>query len=157
MSALRFSTVLEPYGPAAAIMLTEELVPSLGGAKNAPVIVRIGEPGRRVVDHELPLEWIGMTANAMAPGEEAGYWHAHSRDEELYVFLAGRGQMALDDDVVDVGPGTVIRVGTGVWRTWRCDPAGTELLRWLCIRAGPQQLARVPDDAEPVTDRPMPW
>lgn len=43
MSALRFSTVLEPYGPAAAIMLTEELVSSLGGAKNAPVIVRIGE------------------------------------------------------------------------------------------------------------------
>jgi len=113
--------------------------------------------GRRVVDHELPLEWIGMTANAMAPGEEAGYWHEHSRDEELYVFLAGRGQMALDDDVVDVGPGTVIRVGTGVWRTWRCDPDGIELLQWLCIRAGPQKLTPVPDDAAPNRELPMPW
>lgn len=113
--------------------------------------------GRRVVDHELPLEWIGMTANAMAPGEEAGYWHEHSRDEELYVFLAGRGQMGLDDDIVDVGPGTVIRVGQGVWRTWRCDPSGDELLRWLCIRAGPQKLTPIPDDAEPNRDRPMPW
>ncbi|WP_105565445.1 cupin domain-containing protein [Microbacterium halophytorum] len=113
--------------------------------------------GRRVVDHELPLRWIGMTANAMAPGEEAGYWHAHSRDEELYVFLAGRGQMALDDEVVDVGPGTTVRVGTGVRRTWRCAPDGAELLRWLCIRAGPNELTRVADDATPDRESPMPW
>ncbi len=60
--------------------------------------------GRRVVDHELTMQFIGMTANALAPGEEAGYWHTHTRVEELYVFLEGRGQMGLDDDVVDVGP-----------------------------------------------------
>ena len=78
--------------------------------------------GRRVVDHDLTMQYIGMTANAFEPGEEAGYWHAHARVEELYVFLAGRGQMGLDADVVDVGPGTVVRVGQGVWRTWRCVP-----------------------------------
>ena len=69
--------------------------------------------GRRVVDHDLTMQFIGMTANALEPGEEAGYWHTHARVEELYVFLAGRGQMGLDDDVVDVGPGTVVRVGPG--------------------------------------------
>ena len=69
--------------------------------------------GRRVVDHDLTMQFIGMTANAFEPGEEAGYWHTHARVEELYVFLAGRGQMGLDDDVVDVGPGTVVRVGPG--------------------------------------------
>ena len=78
--------------------------------------------GRRIVDHDLTMQYIGMTANAFERGEEAGYWHTHSRIEELYVFLGGRGQMGLDDDVVDVGPGTVVRVGQGVWRTWRCAP-----------------------------------
>lgn len=78
--------------------------------------------GRRVVDHELTMQYIGMTANALEPGEEAGYWHAHARIEELYVFLEGRGQMGLDDDIVDVGPGSVVRIGQGVWRTWRCSP-----------------------------------
>jgi len=113
--------------------------------------------GRRVLDQELAMQFIGMTANAMAPGEEAGYWHAHSRIEEVYVFLAGRGQMGVGDDLVDVGPGTVVRIGQDVWRTWRCDPDGTEDLRWLCIRAGGEELPALPDDGVRAEGRPMPW
>ena len=113
--------------------------------------------GRRVVDHELTMQYIGMTANALAPGEEAGYWHTHSRVEELYVFLGGRGQMGLDDDVVEVGPGTVIRVGQGTWRTWRASPESAEELRWLCIRAGGEELPHLPNDGTRNTERPMPW
>lgn len=113
--------------------------------------------GRRVVDHELTMQYIGLTANALKPGEEAGYWHTHSQVEELYVFLSGRGQMGLDDDVVEVGPGTVIRVGQGVWRTWRALPDGKEELRWLCIRSGGQELPRLPDDGSRNPDKPMPW
>lgn len=113
--------------------------------------------GRRVVDHELTMQYIGMTANALLPGEQAGYWHTHERIEEMYVFLAGRGQMGLDDDVVDVEAGTVVRVGQGVWRTWRAHPDSTEQLRWLCIRAGGEQLPHMPDDSMRAPDRPMPW
>ena len=113
--------------------------------------------GRRVVDHDLEMQYIGMTANALEPGEEAGYWHTHSRVEELYVFLGGRGQMGLDDEVVDVGPGSVVRVGQGVWRTWRCAPDGSEQLRWLCIRAGGSELPHLPDDGQRDNDRPSPW
>ncbi|SFR82699.1 Cupin domain-containing protein [Agromyces sp. CF514] len=113
--------------------------------------------GRRVVDHELTMQFIGMTANALAPGEEAGYWHRHAKVEELYVFLEGRGQMGLDDDVLDVGAGSVVRVGQGVWRTWRCAPDGDGELRWLCIRAGGTELPHFPDDSERGGDRPMPW
>ena len=29
--------------------------------------------GRRVVDHELTMQYIGVTANALERGEEAGY------------------------------------------------------------------------------------
>ena len=29
--------------------------------------------GRRVLDHELPMQFIGVTANSLEPGEEAGY------------------------------------------------------------------------------------
>jgi mannose-6-phosphate isomerase-like protein (cupin superfamily) len=113
--------------------------------------------GRRVVDHELAMQYIGMTANALLPGEEAGYWHTHSHVEELYVFLAGRGQMGLDDVVVEVEAGTVIRVGQNVWRTWRARPDSDGELRWLCIRAGGEQLPHLPDDATRAPDRPMPW
>jgi mannose-6-phosphate isomerase-like protein (cupin superfamily) len=113
--------------------------------------------GRRVVDHELSMQYIGMTANALKPGVEAGYWHTHSRMEELYVFLEGRGQMGLDDEVVDVRAGTVVRVGQGVWRTWRAHPDGDGELRWLCIRSGGERLPHNPDDGTRDTERPAPW
>ena len=113
--------------------------------------------GRRVVDFDLQMQYIGLTANALAPGEEAGYWHTHSRIEEVYLFLDGRGQMGLDEDVVDVGPGTVVRVGQGVWRTWRALPDADSELRWVCIRAGGYELPDLPDDATRDTERPAPW
>ena len=109
--------------------------------------------GRRVVDHELTMQYIGMTANALEPGEEAGYWHAHAQIEELYVFLEGAGQMGLDDEVVDVAAGSVVRVGQGVWRTWRAAPDGPGV-KWLCIRAGGTELPEFPDDSERDEARP---
>ena len=113
--------------------------------------------GRRVVDHELNTDIIGFTATSYEPGEEAGYWHSHDELEEVYVFLEGKGQMGLDGDVVEVGPGSVVHVGTGVMRTWRCTPDSPTNLKWLCIRAGQIPLPAIPDDAVPIRDIPMPW
>jgi mannose-6-phosphate isomerase-like protein (cupin superfamily) len=98
-----------------------------------------------------------MTVNALEAGEEAGYWHTHSQIEELYVFIGGQGQMGLDDDLVDVSAGSVVRVGQNVMRTWRAKPESTEQLQWLCIRAGGTELPDFPNDAKRDNDRPMPW
>lgn len=114
--------------------------------------------GRRVVDHELVTQYIGLTANSLVAGEEAGYWHSHAEIEELYVFLTGRGEMGLDDDVMPVGPGSVVRVGQGVARTWRAVPDTPEPLTWLCIRAGGNgEIAHMPSDSTRHPERPMPW
>lgn len=43
MSELRIRTVIERHDPAAAIILTDEQVAALGGAKNAPVTLTIGD------------------------------------------------------------------------------------------------------------------
>ncbi len=113
--------------------------------------------GRRVVEQELATQYLGMTANALEPGEEAGYWHVHTEIEELYVFLEGLGQMGLDDDVIDVAPGTVVRVGQGVWRTWRARPDSDGELRWLCIRGADHGFPSATVDATRDTERPVPW
>lgn len=113
--------------------------------------------GRRIVDHELAMEYIGLSANALEPGEEAGSWHVHDRIEELYVFLHGSGEMGLDDAIVPVSAGTVVRVGQGVARTWRALPGSGKELRWLCIRAGGERLPSFPDDSRRLPGRPMPW
>ena len=92
------------------------------------------------------------------PSEPVDATHAlHAQIEELYVFLSGTGQMGLDGDVVDVTAGSVVRVGQGVWRTWRALPDSPGQLRWLCIRAGGGPIAHMPDDSERDTERPAPW
>lgn len=113
--------------------------------------------GRRVVDKEMDLQYLGLTVNALVAGEEAGYWHKHSQVEELYIFINGRGQMGLNDDCVGVSAGSIVRVSPETWITWRCDPSSTEELRWFCVRAGGMELPDSPNDATKDVDRAMPW
>jgi mannose-6-phosphate isomerase-like protein (cupin superfamily) len=114
--------------------------------------------GRRILDRgDLPLEYFGVSVNERKPGEWAGYWHSHSLLEELYLFIEGEGEMALDEKIVTVKAGTAIRVGQNVMRTWRCSPRSPSPLRWICIRGAGAKLSSIPRDAEPITSIPQPW
>ena len=114
-------------------------------------------PGRFFLDKNLPLEYFGVSLNSREPGEGAEYWHAHSILEELYLFLEGEGELALDDEIIAVKAGTAVRVGQGVMRTWRASPKSKGPLKWICIRAGGAKLKDIPKDASPLRDRPLPW
>jgi len=116
-----------------------------------------GPVAKRFVDKEIPAQYIGTSANALEPGGEAPFWHTHDVLEEVYIFLSGRGQMALDEEVVDVQAGSVVRVGQGVMRAWRALPDSPEALRWLCIRAGGDTLEGIGRDGRLDRERPMPW
>ncbi|WP_342411750.1 hypothetical protein [Aurantimicrobium minutum] len=73
------------------------------------------------------------------------------------MFLEGSGQMGLDEDIIDVTAGSVVRVGQGVWRTWRALPESDGQLRWICIRAGASELTNYPRDATRDHERDSPW
>lgn len=113
--------------------------------------------GRRVVDHEMHMQYMGLTVNSLVAGEEAGYWHKHSQVEELYIFVGGKGQMGLNDDLLDVEAGSVVRVSPETWITWRCDPTPGASVQWLCVRAGGTELPEFPNDAVRDNERKMPW
>ena len=114
-------------------------------------------PGRKFLEKDLALDFFGVSINSRVPGEGAHYWHAHSILEELYFFLEGEGELALDDQIIPVKAGTAVRVGQGVNRTWRCKPGSPVALKWVCIRAGGARLAEIPRDAKPDFDKPLPW
>lgn len=116
-----------------------------------------GRSGKGFVDKMIGTQYIGLSANAVEPGAESPFWHSHSHLEEIYLFLDGEGQMALDDDVVDVRPGTVVRVGQDVLRIIRCSPDSERPMRYVCIRAGNGELASLPRDATRDGERPRPW
>ncbi|MBS1698294.1 MAG: cupin domain-containing protein [Actinobacteria bacterium] len=98
-----------------------------------------------------------MSVNSTDPGGSSPFWHRHGRLEELYVFLDGRGQMALDDEVIDVGPGTVVRVAPATWRAVHSAADAEGPLKWLCLRGGGDTLAAIGRDGERDQERPFPW
>jgi len=115
------------------------------------------ERGKQFADKQMDTQFIGLSVNALAPGGESPFWHTHSVLEEVYVFLEGKGRMALDDEVIEVGPGTTVRVGQGVWRILQAAPDSPGELRWICVRAGGAELAAIGVDSEKDGERARPW
>ncbi len=124
-------------------------------------VIESGAPagwnGKSFVEGDLGLANLGMSFNATPPGEGSAFWHRHARLEELYVFLGGEGELAVDDELVPVTAGTMVRVGTGAWHALRCLPGSPAPLTWLCVRAGDDTLAGVGKDSELDRERPFPW
>ena len=66
------------------------------------------------------------------PGTETGFLHTHKQHEELYFFLAGKGEFQVDGQIVPVGEGRVVRVAPDGRRSVRNN--GTEPLVMLCVQ-----------------------
>ena len=67
-----------------------------------------------------------------APGQETGFLHTHKNHEELYFFLAGKGEFQVDGDVFPVKEGSVVRVAPDGRRSVRNN--GIEPLVMLCVQ-----------------------
>lgn len=66
------------------------------------------------------------------PGTETGFLHTHKQHEELYFFLAGKGEFQVDGQIVPVGEGSVVRVAPDGRRSVRNN--GTGPLVMLCVQ-----------------------
>ena len=108
-------------------------------------------PATKAVPKEmLPVVDKPVIQYAVEEAREAGI--------EQFVFITGRGEMGLDDQVVPVGPGSMVRVGPDVMRTWRCLPDSPEPLTWLCIRGGGSAtLEEIGDHGNRFDGHPTPW
>ncbi|HEY5956631.1 MAG TPA: hypothetical protein VIV60_08765, partial [Polyangiaceae bacterium] len=65
-------------------------------------------PGKQFLRTELGLTAMELSLNSLPPGKAIPFAHGHRQNEELYLFLAGHGQMLLDEQIVEVGPGTAV-------------------------------------------------
>jgi mannose-6-phosphate isomerase-like protein (cupin superfamily) len=79
----------------------------------------------------LGTEEIAFTWRLMPPGTggKGSYGHRHKDQEEIYFVVRGNVQFKLDDEVVDAGPQTAVRVPTHVFRSVHNDgPDEAELI-----------------------------
>jgi len=96
-------------------------------------------PGKLFLKKELGLTGMEVSLNKMLPGEGMPFYHAHQANEELYVFLKGKGQFQIDGEVIDVKEGTVIRVAPDGIRAWRNN--SSEELYFIVIQAKADSLS----------------
>ncbi|MSS85443.1 cupin domain-containing protein [Actinomycetaceae bacterium WB03_NA08] len=114
-------------------------------------------PGKVFLEEALGAEFIGLSVNSTEPGQSSPLWHTHRAVEEIYVFLEGDGELALDEDVIPVKAGTVVRVGPDVWRALRCLSDSSTPLKWICLRGGGAPLGSLGNEAEIDQERSYPW
>jgi len=89
-------------------------------------------PGEmRFATYEIGAEQAALTWRRMPPGSggKGSYGHRHKTQEEIYLVVSGSLQFKLEDEVVDVPAGTVVRVAPEVARSvWNEGPDDAELV-----------------------------
>ena len=89
--------------------------------------------GKLFLKDHLKMSSMQVSLNRLPAGREVPFKHAHKKNEELYVFVGGKGQMQVDGEIFDVEEGTVVRVAPGGFRTWR-NTSDNDLY-YICVQA----------------------
>jgi mannose-6-phosphate isomerase-like protein (cupin superfamily) len=58
----------------------------------------------------------GVGVEKLPPGVRQPFGHTHSRQEEIYVIAEGSGRIKLDDEIHELRPWDILRIGPGVMR-----------------------------------------
>ena len=64
------------------------------------------------------------------PGGSIPFFHSHKTHEEVYVIIKGEGEYQIDNTIIPIKEGSVIRVGTGASRNLK--NTGTEPMIVMC-------------------------
>jgi mannose-6-phosphate isomerase-like protein (cupin superfamily) len=112
-------------------------------------------PGKLFLKDHLNLTSMQVSLNKLPAGVEVPFYHAHKKNEELYIFVGGKGQMQIDGEIINVEEGSVIRVAPKAQRTWRNNT--NEDLYYVVIQAKDGSLdGDTFDDGIPF-EQPVTW
>ena len=89
-------------------------------------------PGEmRFLTEGLGNEQVAFTYRRMTPqtGGRGSYGHRHITQEEIYFVISGKLEFKLDDEVIEVGPLTAVRIAPEVVRSvWNDGPDDAQLV-----------------------------
>src|SRR5690606_30709454 len=102
------------------------MAPEGGSEVFGATLARIGQA--------IGLRQLGCTLHEVEPGKRAFPFHAHHGNEELFVVLAGSGEVRIGPDTYPVRAGDVIGCPAGGPETGhQLINSGSEVLRYLGI------------------------
>jgi mannose-6-phosphate isomerase-like protein (cupin superfamily) len=109
---------------AAYTVTTLEEIPDVSG--DYPGEMRMSAAAEHLGNEQLAFMWRRMPAQT---GGKGSYGHRHKNDEEIYFVLDGTVQFKLEDEILDLGPGSVVRCAPEVVRSlWNEGPDDVTLM-----------------------------
>lgn len=90
-------------------------------------------PGKLWVKELLGLTGMEFSLGVMPPGGQMPYVHAHRQNEELYVIVSGRGEFSVENTLITLREGSLVRVAPAAGRTLR--NTGTEMMVYFVVQA----------------------
>ena len=91
-------------------------------------------PGLEARFGKRPLgsEIVGVSRETLAPNFRVPFGHMHRDQEEVYFVVRGSGRIKIEDEILDLREGDLVRLGRG---TWRCTEAGPDGMEYLAVGA----------------------
>jgi mannose-6-phosphate isomerase-like protein (cupin superfamily) len=71
---------------------------------------------------------VGVSHWRYEPGFRADGGHKHREQEEVYVVVAGSGELLIDDEVLALAPWDAVRVAPEAVRAFAAGPQGLEII-----------------------------
>ena len=98
------------------------------------------EYGKAFLHDALGLTSAEISVSVMPAGAKSPFNHIHKQNEEIYIFLTGNGTFTVDDEKIEIKPGTAIRVATGAKRAM--ENTGTTEMQYICVQAKENSLTQ---------------
>ncbi len=106
-----------------AIKRLEEIPDVLG---DYPGEMRMSAAARELGNEQLAFMWRRMPAQT---GGKGSYGHRDKKDEEIYLVLDGTVQFKVEDELLHLGPGSVVRCAPEAVRSvWNEGPDDAVLI-----------------------------
>lgn len=94
--------------------------------------------GKQFVKDLLGTTGCEISINSLPANAGMPFYHKHDQNEEVYIFIQGRGEMQIDDDIIKVQEGSLVNIAPQGMRTWR--NTGVEPLVYLIIQVKQHSL-----------------
>jgi len=76
-------------------------------------------PGKLFVGEVLKSTGTEISFQVLPANTDTPFLHCHNEHEEIYIFIKGKGQFQVDEDLFDIQEGSIVRVAPKGKRTWR--------------------------------------
>ena len=112
-------------------------------------------PGKQFLKDVLGLTGCEISINSMAPGAGMPIYHQHQENEEVYIFIQGKGQVQVDGEVIDVQEGSIVRIAPNGERDWRNN--SNEPLLYIVIQTRANSLNQYGLGDASVPEKAVAW